>query len=379
MFLSPYLLPPEQLALLQLSFTEGLGPTTIRGLIEAMGSATLVLQASPKELMEKTNARPKLIHQIKDSKSAELAEDELARLRSLASNGVEVKLLFWGDEDYPLSLAQCFDAPIVLYIRGNIPLSPMISVVGTRKCTAYSGEVLRYIIKGLSELRPDVTIVSGLAYGVDKIAHETALQYGLKSIGIIAHGFYTLYPATHRELANKMISSGGGLITEYPYYTRALPQRFIQRNRIVAGLSLATIVAESPVKGGALVTANISFDYGRSVYAVPGRLFDETSMGCNQLIAKQKASIVTSPDDLLRDIGLLDEILIQKPLPFTEDTEEDNNPILKVLRETDELTIEDLSLRLGEEMSTLSSELFDLELDGKILSLPGGRYRIRHY
>lgn len=366
------------MALLQLSFTEGLGAITIRGLIEAMGSATAVLQASAKELVEKAQVHSKLLRQLQNPSGKELANQELQKLRSLATHGEEIKLIFLGDEDYPTALAQCFDAPIVLYLRGNMPQTPMISIVGTRKCTPYSAEALRYIIAGIAKQRPDATIVSGLAYGVDKLAHQTALEYGLKSMAVVAHGFYTIYPATHRHLASQLISTNGGILTEYPYDTRALPQRFIQRNRIVAGLSQATIVVESAKKGGALVTASIAFDYGRAVYAVPGRLFDPSSEGCNRLIAQQKASIFPTTDYFLSEIGLLDEQPKQPSLPFAENIDEEN-PILRELNSTDELTLEDLSLRLGEDISSISSQLFDLELDGKIIALPGGRYRCRRH
>ncbi|CCY11073.1 putative DNA processing Smf-like protein [Porphyromonas sp. CAG:1061] len=367
----------EQLALLQLSLTEGIGPVTAKALIEEMGSAEAVMAATPAELMQHPNIRPKLAQLLLSGNGAELAKKELEILEELQQRGRPLKLYFFGDEEYPPYLAQCFDAPLVLYVKGQIPLGPMISFVGTRRNTHYSLDVLEYLMEGIAALRPDITIVSGLAYGVDKLSHQTALKYGLKSIGVVAHGHYTLYPSSHRDLAEQMIATGGGVVTEYPYRTRALPQRFVQRNRIVAGLSLGTVVVESAERGGSLITANIAFDYGRSVLVAPGRIFDTASKGCNKLVAHQKASIITTPDKLLDELQLLPTLKPQR-LPFEEEQEE-SNPILKALRTADHLTLEDLALQLGEEVPTISGMLFELELNGQIHSLPGGRYCIKNH
>ncbi|WP_288905472.1 DNA-processing protein DprA [uncultured Porphyromonas sp.] len=367
----------EQLALLQLSLTEGIGPVTAKALIEEMGSAEAVMAATPAELMKHPNIRPKLAQLLLSGNGAELAKRELEILEELQKRGRPLKLYFFGDEEYPPFLAQCFDAPLVLYVKGQIPLGPMISFVGTRRNTHYSLDVLEYLMEGIAALRPDITIVSGLAYGVDKLSHQTALKYGLKSIGVVAHGHYTLYPSSHRDLAEQMIATGGGVVTEYPYRTRALPQRFVQRNRIVAGLSLGTVVVESAERGGSLITANIAFDYGRSVLVAPGRIFDTASKGCNKLVAHQKASIITTPDKLLDELQLLPTLKPQR-LPFEEEQEE-SNPILKALRTADHLTLEDLALQLGEEVPTISGMLFELELNGQIHSLPGGRYCIKNH
>lgn len=367
----------EQLALLQLSLTDGIGPVTAKALIEEMGSAEAVMAATPAELMQHPNIRPKLAQLLLSGNGAELAKRELEILEELQKRGRPLKLYFFGDEEYPPFLAQCFDAPLVLYVKGQIPSGPMISFVGTRRNTHYSLDVLEYLMEGIATLRPDITIVSGLAYGVDKLSHQAALKYGLKSIGVVAHGHYTLYPSSHRDLAEQMIATGGGVVTEYPYRTRALPQRFVQRNRIVAGLSPGTVVVESAERGGSLITANIAFDYGRSVLVAPGRIFDPASKGCNKLVAHQKASIITTPDKLLDELQLLPTLKPQR-LPFEEEQEE-SNPILKALRTADHLTLEDLALQLGEEVPTISGMLFELELNGQIHSLPGGRYCIKNH
>lgn len=373
-----YQLSPEEWALLVLSLTDGIGPVTARALIEEMGSAAAVVSATAAELASVPNVRPKLARLLLSGDGKRKAEEELAKLNQLASHGVNIQMLFTGSPNYPAYLDHCFDAPLVLYVRGQVPNTPMISIVGTRKNTVYAQDLLQYLMQGIATHRPDITIVSGLAYGVDKLAHQTALAHGLKSVGVVAHGHYTLYPSSHRRLAETMMAQGGGIVTEYPYDTRALPQRFVQRNRIVAGLSHATLVIESAERGGSLITANIAFDYGRSLFAAPGRVFDPASAGCNRLIERQKASIITSPEQILREINLLPDLPQQPMLPFAEE-QPDQDPIIHELRTSGELTLEDLSLRLGEDVPTISGRLFDLELDGLIRSLPGSRYCIKNY
>lgn len=377
LFSKNFVLSDEQFALLRLSCTDGIGPITGRGLIEHFGSASKVINASPKELSDAPGVREKLISTLKSPSGLEKANQEIDILNSLASNGSPLRLYFLGDDEYSPYLSHCFDAPLVLYVRGEIPQdAPMISIVGTRRNTRYSEETLRYLISNFAKLCPDLVIVSGLAYGVDKLAHELALEYGLRTIAIVAHGHNTLYPTAHIRLAHQIIEAGGGIVTEYPYYTKVLPQRFVARNRIVAGFSLATIIAESALKGGSLITGNIAFDYGRQVYAVPGKLYDKSSEGCNKMIALQKASIVVSPEQILEELNLINSTPKQNKLPFEELIDDD--PIVTLLREVGELSIEDIASRLGEELPTISAQLFELEMDDKIHALPGGKYSIKH-
>ena len=380
--LPPLELTAEELALLQLSCTEGVGPVTSRGLIEFFGSAQAVVAASTSDLEAAPGVRPKLIRQLKSPTAVERAREELKILQAERDKGLPVEPYFITSNRYPDALRSCFDAPLVLYVKGQIPEQvPMIAIVGTRRCTHYSEELLHYLIEGFAKYCPDIVIVSGLAYGVDALAHRIALENGLRTIAVVAHGHYTLYPAAHRCLADEMIRQGGGVITEYPFFTRALPQRFVQRNRIVAGLSSATIITESAKKGGALITGNIAFDYDRDVYAAPGRAFDRTSEGCNKMISIEKARIITTPERLLEDLGLMPEEPQPRRLPFLDeevDNDEPEHRIVKELREVGELTLEDLSAHLGVPLSTISAELFELEMDDKVRALPGGRYVLPH-
>lgn len=370
-------LTPAQLALLRLTMLPGIGSTVGHALLEDFdGHPERIFEATANELAQNPAIRPSLARLLRSEESLRRAEEEIRILDERSSAGELITPLFYGEEGYPEYLLNCADAPLVLYVKGTLPTdSPMIAVVGTRRCTTYAADVLERMVKRWAELRPDLVIVSGLAYGVDALAHRAALRHGLRSVAVVAHGHYTLYPSRHRDLAAEMIRSGGGVVTEYGYHTRAFPQHFVLRNRIVAGMTRATVVVESARRGGALITAGLALDYGRSVFAVPGRIFDSTSEGCNWLLASERAACLTDPDFLLDELSLLPDRSPAQRLPFSSETEEgEEDPILRELREAGPLTLNDLTLRLGEQAGALSGRLFELELSGKVRSLPGARY-----
>lgn len=355
----------------------GIGSTVGHALLEDFdGHPERIFEATADELAQNPNIRPSLARLIRSEDSLHKAEEELRTLSERAAVGETITPLFYGEEGYPEYLLNCADAPLVLYVKGTLPTDgPMIAIVGTRRCTTYAADVVERMVKRWAELRPDLVIVSGLAYGVDALAHRAALKHGLRSVGVVAHGHYTLYPSRHRDLAVEMIHSGGGMVTEYGYHTRAFPQHFVLRNRIVAGMTRATVVVESARRGGALITAGLALDYGRSVFAVPGRIFDSTSEGCNWLLASERATCLTDPDFLLDELSLLPDRSPAQRLPFSSETDEgEEDPILRELREAGPLTLNDLTLRLGEQAGALSGRLFELELSGKVRSLPGARY-----
>ena len=370
-------LTPAELALLRLTMLPGVGSTISHALLEDFDNhPERIFKATADELAQNPNIRPSLARLIRSDDSLRRAEEELRTLAERASAGELITPLFYGEEGYPEYLLNCADAPLVLYVKGTLPTDgPMIAIVGTRRCTTYAADVIERMVKRWAELRPDLIIVSGLAYGVDALAHRAALRHGLRSVAVVAHGHYTLYPSRHRDLAAEMIHSGGGMVTEYGYHTRAFPQHFVLRNRIVAGMTRATVVVESARRGGALITAGLALDYGRSVFAVPGRIFDSTSEGCNWLLASERAACLTDPDFLLDELSLLSDRPGAQRLPFSSETEEgEEDPILRELREAGPLTLNDLTLRLGEQAGALSGRLFELELSGKVRSLPGARY-----
>lgn len=370
-------LTPAELALLRLTMLPGIGSTISHALLEDFDNhPERIFEATADELAQNPAIRPSLARLLRSEDSLHKAEEELRTLSERAAAGETITPLFYGEEGYPEYLLNCADAPLVLYVKGSLPIdSPMIAIVGTRRCTTYAADVLERMVKRWAELRPDLIIVSGLAYGVDALAHREALKHGLRSVGVVAHGHYTLYPSRHRDLAAEMIRSGGGVVTEYGYHTRAFPQHFVLRNRIVAGMTRATVVVESARRGGALITAGLALDYGRSVFAVPGRIFDSTSEGCNWLLASERAACLADPDFLLEELSLLSDRSGVQRLPFSSETEQGKeDPILSELREAGPLTLNDLTLRLGEQTGALSGRLFELELSGKVRSLPGARY-----
>ncbi|WP_297133033.1 DNA-processing protein DprA [uncultured Porphyromonas sp.] len=370
-------LTPAELALLRLTMLPGVGSTISHALLEDFDNhPERIFEATADELAQNPAIRPSLARLLRSEDSLHKADEELRTLSERAAAGETITPLFYGEEGYPEYLLNCADAPLVLYAKGTLPTDgPMIAIVGTRRCTTYAADVLERMVKRWAELRPDLIIVSGLAYGVDALAHRAALKHGLRSVGVVAHGHYTLYPSRHRDLAAEMIHSGGGVVTEYGYHTRAFPQHFVLRNRIVAGMTRATVVVESARRGGALITAGLALDYGRSVFAVPGRIFDSTSEGCNWLLASERAACLADPDFLLEELSLFSDRSGVQRLPFSSETEEgEEDPILRELREAGPLTLNDLTLRLGEQAGALSGRLFELELSGKVRSLPGALY-----
>ena len=294
-----------------------------------------------------------------------------------------IQALTMNDEDYPARLRDCPDAPIVVFYKGNADLnqSRIVDIVGTRHCTAYGQDLVRRFVSRLRELCPDVLIVSGLAYGVDICAHREALAVGYDTVGVLAHGLDQIYPARHRETAAAMVSHGG-LLTEYMTQTEPLANNFRQRNRIVAGMSDATVVVESAYKGGALITARIAQDYGRDVLAFPGPVGAQYSEGCNNLIRDNKAGLITSADDFVAAVGWHTTAQRQKAEAagierdlFPALTAEEQTVVDK-LRQTNDLQLNVLSVRTNIPIGQLTALLFELELKGVVKPLAGGTYHL---
>lgn len=291
-----------------------------------------------------------------------------------------IRLLPYAGDDYPQLLRDkaVRDAPLLLYYLGNAPLNDRhtLSVVGTRHITDYGRQMAERIVRDLAERVPDVLIVSGLAYGVDINAHRAALAGGLDTVGVLAHGLDRIYPAVHRRDAVEMVHHGG-LLTEYPIDTTPAKGNFVQRNRIVAGMSRATLVIESAEHGGSLITARAAGSYGRDVLAVPGRVGDEMSRGCNKLIRRSIATLVTSADDILSVLGW--ESAAQKsqkePRLFPDLTPEQMQ-VVEALRGSDGLTLNQIVGVTGLAISQLTDIFFDLEDLDVVRKLPGNRYRL---
>lgn len=280
---------------------------------------------------------------------------------------------------YPQRLAECPDAPAVLYYRGTAcwDVQHVLSIVGTRRITPYGKDICQQLVGELAQRLPDVLIVSGLAYGVDVHAHRACLAHGVSTVGVLAHGLDQIYPSSHRETAKAMLNNGG-LLTEYARGTRPLAGHFVRRNRIVAGLSDATIVVESADKGGALITARLASDYHRLVAAFPGRVGDPYSVGCNRLIREQNAALITSAADLLDVLGWASPATttpaVQLDLFPTLNAEQQR--VVDALRATDGLSVAQLCVRTNLEQSVLHAQLFELEMSGVVQLLAGGLYRL---
>lgn len=354
-----------------LTMIHGVGYVHSRQLLDYFGSAEAIF-AEKERLLEKVpGIGAKTAAEIKNPDVISRAEAELNFMQKNNIKGV-----FMTDEDYPLRLKECADAPLLLYAKGNIDLNRkrVISIVGTRNATAYGREQTERLIADLSKAFPDLQIISGLAFGIDICAHKAALKNNLSTIGVLAHGLDRIYPGVHRGTAIDMLQQGG-LLTDFPSGTNPDRPNFVKRNRIVAGLSDATIVIESAEKGGSLITADIAFSYSRDVFSFPGRTTDPQSCGCNKLIRLNKAALITGAADLIAALGWEEkqEKPRQAALPFIE--EESDHPVIAAIRQNKEIHINDLAIRLEMTISELSVLLFELEMDGKIKALPGGRYR----
>ncbi len=289
-----------------------------------------------------------------------------------------ISALTLNSEDYPARLRECPDAPIIIYYKGNADLNQrrVINIVGTRHCTTYGQDMVHRFVTRLRELCPEVLIVSGLAYGVDICAHRQALSVGYQTVAVLAHGLDTIYPHHHRQTAAEMVGQGG-LLTEYTTQTEPLPNNFRQRNRIVAGMSDATLVVESAYKGGALITARIAQDYGRDVLAFPGPVGAPYSEGCNNLIRDNKAGLITSADDFVNAVGWqVDSMHLKAEADGIErqlfpDLTDEEQLVVSLLRQTNDLPQNILSVKANIPIGRLTGLLFQLELKGVVKLLAG--------
>lgn len=291
----------------------------------------------------------------------------------------KIQIITRHDPDYPARLNACADAPLAIFYRGsaNLNAKHIISIVGTRKITEYGRTICQTFLRDLQALVPECLVVSGLAYGVDIQAHRACLEASLPTVGVLAHGLDRIYPAMHRATAAEMVSHGG-LLTEYPTMTIPDKGNFIRRNRIVAGLSEATIVVESANHGGALITANLAIGYGRNVFAFPGRVFDTYSEGCNKLLQTGKAMLATSAQDLVSALGW--QTATQAAQPVQRELFPQLSPlqqgIADTLKDHDDCSINQLAGFLSTTISEITNALFELEMKGVVKFLPGGRYKI---
>lgn len=292
-----------------------------------------------------------------------------------------ITMLYLHDADYPVRLSEIPNAPKALFVLGNpdVASDHIVSIVGTRRCTQGGMDFCRSFVEELALMFPDLWVVSGLAYGIDSVGHSAAVAAGRPTAAVLAHGLDTIYPAAHRNLAREIIARGGALVSEYPSGVTPYRSRFLERNRIVAGLSDATIVVESEIKGGAMSTANTAFSFSREVFAVPGRPTDIMNSGCNHLIRKNKAHILTSVSDFIEDMDWRPAGIRLDPRQrclFPELTG-DCKIVYDCIRfHREPLTPDAIHAATTLPVAKVMSALGELEFDGIVSRLSGNRYEL---
>lgn len=341
-----------------------------------MGSAVDVFHYR-KELPERLpGVSPVVVAALDDAAAFARAERELEFVEKN-----HLTCLTFHDEAYPSRLRDCEDAPLALFFKGNANLNKLkvVAMVGTRQASEYGKQFCADFVHDLAALCPDAMVVSGLAYGIDIHAHRAALAEHLSTVAVLAHGLDRIYPYVHRKTAVDMLANGG-LLTEFMTDTNPDRYNFVSRNRIVAGMSDATVVVESAAKGGSLITAELAEGYHRDCFAVPGRVKDVASVGCNQLIRDNKAVLIENAADFVQAMGWCDEggearpAAVQRSL-FPELTEEESLVVAILARQGD-LHINTLVVEANMPIHKMSSLLFELEMKGVIKALVGGMYHL---
>ncbi|HOU96932.1 MAG TPA: DNA-processing protein DprA [Bacteroidales bacterium] len=356
-----------------LSLIPHVGDINARKLVSHIGSVEAIFNEPYRSLIKIPGIGSSLAKYICEKSYMKIAEKEADYVEK---NGI--KTFFYLDSDYPYRLRQCDDSPVLFYFKGNCNLNAprILSIVGTRNATSRGKEICEKIITGLAANNPELIIVSGLAYGIDITAHKSAMANKLPTIGVLGHGFKTTYPSVHRAIANAMVENGG-LLTDFQ--SDELPERnnFIKRNRIIAGISDATLIVESAITGGALITADIANSYNRDVFAVPGRIDDIWSAGCNNLIKKNKAALVERHEDIEYFLNWQPDILkqpVQRSL-FNDLTVEEKM-IYELLNKEGELNIDQICRGTNTAVNKLSAILLEMEFNGLIKCCPGNIYKI---
>lgn len=365
----------ERICSIALTLCQGIGPVGAKRLIEAAGSAVEVFRRR-KELPSLLSGVSAGVMSALDCPAAfERAERELEFVEKNRLTCLTLK-----DEAYPSRLRECEDAPTVLFFKGNTDLNRLrvVNMVGTRRATEYGKQFCNDFLHELAILCPDVLVVSGLAYGIDIHVHRAALENKLSTVAVLAHGLDRIYPSAHRKTAVEMLVEGG-LLTEFLSGTVPDRYNFISRNRIVAGICDATIVVESAERGGSLITARLAGSYQRDCFAVPGRVTDLFSEGCNRLIRDMQATIVLNAGDFVQAMNW--DAAASRPAPavqrslFPELTEEESR-LVTLLQQRGDTHINTLVVETGIPVNRMSALLFNLEMKGVVKALVGSNYRV---
>ncbi len=366
------MLEEELIAVLALQKTKGIGDIIAKKLIAHCGSAKKVFEEKHSLLQKINGIGSVTIKNLNDKNVFKLAEKEYNYIKKN-----KIKTIYFQDDDYPNRLKHCADSPILLFADGNINFknNRIISIVGSRKMTNYGRDFINQFVEKLAPYNP--IIVSGFAYGVDITAQKVAIKNKLQTIAILAHGLDQIYPKTHKKYINQ-VNENGGFYTEFWHDEAPLREHFLKRNRIVAGISEATIIIESAEKGGSLVTADIANSYSRDVFAVPGKITDNLSKGCNNLIKWNKAGILTSAQDLVDalnwEVKKTQQTVIQKQLFVALTTQE--QLIYDYLIKNGKKHLDTISLECQIPVYKMATVLFNMEMKGVIRPLQGKLFEV---
>jgi DNA processing protein len=360
-----------QLALTEVPY---IGCVHAKILAQQFGSAEKIFKAK-QQLLEKIEGIGEIrARSIKMFTNFSNAEEEIKFIEKY-----KIKPLFLTDRGYPQRLLNCYDSPTLLFFKGDADMnaSKVIAIVGTRNHTEYGKQQTEKLIKELSS--QNILVVSGMAFGIDAIAHKAALKNELATVGVLGHGLDQIYPPDHSGFAKDMLKHGGGLLTEFRSATKPDKHNFPTRNRIVAGMSDATVVIETGEKGGSMITAELANGYNKDVFALPGKITDHKSAGCNLLIRNNKAMLLTAAAELLEVMGWEEKsqktkVKSQKEI-FIE-LSKDEKTIIDLLNEKETVHIDELNIRSGLSSSAIAVAILNLELQNVIISLPGKIYRL---
>lgn len=355
-----------------LTLVPHLGPVRIRFLLDHY-TPQEIFKARKSELEKLDSIGSYVAHCIKNFNNYKEAEQE-----ALFIDKFKITPLFINHPDYPKRLHNCYDPPAMLYYKGtaNLNAAKIVSVVGTRSNTTYGQQLTEQFITDLAS--ENIIVVSGMAYGIDVTAHKAAVKNNLATIGVLAHGLNQIYPNQHSTLAKNIISENGGLLTEFRSSSKPDKHNFPARNRIVAGMSDATVVIETAIKGGSMITAELANGYNRDVYAFPGRTDDSFSAGCNYLIKQNKAVLLTNARELLTTMGW---IPINKTTPRPQkslfiDLSANEKSIVSLLQEKEMANIDELNIYCNISSSSIAAAILNLEMQNVIVSLPGKYYKL---
>ena len=364
----------ELLYQLALTLIPNIGPVQAKILLQHC-NAEEIFHAKKSYLEKIEGIGPVRAASIAAFKDFSKAEEEIKFIEKY-----KIKPLFLTDNDYPKRLLNCYDSPTLLYYKGEADLNAakIVAIIGTRSHTEYAKQVTEKLVKELAA--QNITVVSGLAFGVDAIAHKAAVKNDLPTVGVLAHGLDQIYPAEHTGLAKDIVKHSGGLLTEFRSKSKPDKHNFPTRNRIVAGMSDATVVIETSLKGGSMITAELANSYNKDVFAIPGKVTDTKSAGCNYLIKNNKAMLLTDAAELIQVMQWEDKVKSKKEKKsqrelFIELTPEEKI-VVAILREKETVHIDEINGKSGLNSSAVAGAMLSLELQGIIYSIPGKMYSL---